>query len=453
MDTLLSMRWPRSLFGRLCLILCLGLLLAHALSFALSQWERMDFKRNTMYFYLGKDVASAVAILERVPASERSQWLSQLERPNYQYFLRPALTPVQNADDNVLARQAISAIQASLGSTKTIHASLTSSEGLPQLELHLLLRDASPLSIRLSAVPWSTPWRMLALLCLQLVILACFSWYAVRMATQPLQHFVEALDSVADKSGIHKQPQAAEYVPVEVHRVAQAFREMRMRIRTYLAERMQILAAVTHDLQTPITRMRLRAELLDDDNLRERFLQDLDGMQRLVEQGLDYARAQNCLANGPPHKQRTDLAAFVRSIGHDYQDTGHHLQVQLACAGCAYTDAVALRRILSNLIDNALKFAGHAELTLTQDEAGFCLIQVLDRGPGISDADKQRVLLPFLRLEESRNRSTGGAGLGLAIVQQLSQILEHEFSLLDRPGGGLIAQLRLPMHQLHAEVR
>ncbi len=448
MDTLLSMRWPRSLFGRLCLILCLGLLLAHALSFALSQWERMDFKRNTMYFYLGKDVASAVAILERVPASERSQWLSQLERPNYQYYLRPALSPSQPLHDNDVAQQAITAIQASLGADKIISASLISEAGVPQLELHLQLRDHSPLSIRLSSIPWSTPWRMVALLCLQLVILACFSWYAVRMATQPLQHFVEALDSVADKSGTRKQPAAAEYVPVEVHRVAQAFREMRARIRSYLAERMQILAAITHDLQTPITRMRLRAELLDDDGLRERFLHDLDGMQRLVEQGLQYAKAQNCLAEGGLQRQRTDLAALLRSVGHDYLDTGHSLQVNADFNACAYTDAVALRRILSNILDNAFKFAGAAELSLIANEPGHCLIQVADRGPGISAENKQRVMQPFFRLEESRNRATGGAGLGLAIVQQLSQLLEHEFSLLDRPGGGLIAQLRIKLHQL-----
>lgn len=448
MDTLLSMRWPRSLFGRLCLILCLGLLLAHALSFALSQWERMDFKRNTMYFYLGKDVASAVAILERVPASERSQWLSQLERPNYQYYLRPALNPSQPLHDNDVAQQAITAIQASLGADKIISASLISEAGVPQLELHLQLRDHSPLSIRLSSIPWSTPWRMVALLCLQLVILACFSWYAVRMATQPLQHFVEALDSVADKSGTRKQPAAAEYVPVEVHRVAQAFREMRARIRSYLAERMQILAAITHDLQTPITRMRLRAELLDDDGLRERFLHDLDGMQRLVEQGLQYAKAQNCLAEGGLQRQRTDLAALLRSVGHDYLDTGHSLQVNADFNACAYTDAVALRRILSNILDNAFKFAGAAELSLIANEPGHCLIQVADRGPGISAENKQRVMQPFFRLEESRNRATGGAGLGLAIVQQLSQLLEHEFSLLDRPGGGLIAQLRIKLHQL-----
>ncbi len=442
------MRWPRSLFGRLCLILCLGLLLAHALSFALSQWERMDFKRNTMYFYLGKDVASAVAILERVPASERSQWLSQLERPNYQYYLRPALNPSQPLHDNDVAQQAITAIQASLGADKIISASLISEAGVPQLELHLQLRDHSPLSIRLSSIPWSTPWRMVALLCLQLVILACFSWYAVRMATQPLQHFVEALDSVADKSGTRKQPAAAEYVPVEVHRVAQAFREMRARIRSYLAERMQILAAITHDLQTPITRMRLRAELLDDDGLRERFLHDLDGMQRLVEQGLQYAKAQNCLAEGGLQRQRTDLAALLRSVGHDYLDTGHSLQVNADFNACAYTDAVALRRILSNILDNAFKFAGAAELSLIANEPGHCLIQVADRGPGISAENKQRVMQPFFRLEESRNRATGGAGLGLAIVQQLSQLLEHEFSLLDRPGGGLIAQLRIKLHQL-----
>lgn len=445
MDTLLSMRWPRSLFGRLCLILCLGLFFAHALSFALSQWERMSFLRNTMYFYLGKDVASAVAILERVPAAERPSWLAQLERPNYQYFLRGAIADSQPASANTIAVQAISAIQSGLKQPHSIQASLLQINQSAQLELHLQLSDQSPLTVRLSAIPWGTPWRMVALLILQLLILAFFCWYAVRMATQPLQHFVEALDSVADKSGLASRPAHAEYVPIEVHRVALAFQEMRARIRAYLSERMQILAAITHDLQTPITRMRLRAELLDDEALKERFLHDLDGMQRLVEQGLQYAKTQNCLAESNLQLQRTDLSALLRSIGHDYLDIGHVMQLSIAAEACAWTDAAALRRILSNLIDNALKFAGAAELSLVLLDQGQCQISIADRGPGISDADKTRVLQPFTRLEESRNRATGGAGLGLAIVQQLSQLLQLEFALHDRPGGGLVASLKFRM--------
>ncbi len=443
MDTLLSMRWPRSLFGRLCLILCLGLFLAHALSFALSQWERMSFLRNTMYFYLGKDVASAVAILERVPAAERADWLAQLERPNYQYYLRGPASESQAVLNNAVAGQAVHAIQNSLARPRQIQASLLRLDQEARLELHLQLQDQTHLTIRLSAISWGTPWRMVALLILQLLILACFSWYAVRMATQPLQHFVEALDSVADKSGSDKLSSQTEYVPIEVHRVAQAFREMRARIRAYLSERMQILAAITHDLQTPITRMRLRAELLDDDALRERFLHDLDGMQRLVEQGLQYAKTQNCLAESNLQLQRTDLAALLRSIGHDYQDIGHVMQLSISAEACAITDAAALRRILSNLIDNALKFAGAAELNLSLSQTDVCLISIADRGPGISEGDKSRVLQPFTRLEESRNRATGGAGLGLAIVQQLSQLLQIEFVLEDRPGGGLLALLKL----------
>jgi signal transduction histidine kinase len=240
-------------------------------------------------------------------------------------------------------------------------------------------------------------------------------------------------------------PPLAEDGPREVALAARAFNALRRRIEQYLGERLRILAAVSHDLQTPITRMRLRAELLDDTALRDKLQADLDAMHALVREGLDYARSAHGVDEPP---SRIDLQALLDSLACDYADAG----AEVRCTGSPMltlqTRSRALRRIVSNLLDNAIKFAGSAELSAWRDTesatGNAVCIAVCDRGPGIPADQLGAVTEPFYRVESSRSRDTGGSGLGLAIAEQLARTLGGTLHLANREGGGLEARLRLP---------
>jgi len=189
--------------------------------------------------------------------------------------------------------------------------------------------------------------------------------------------------------------------PSEVAHAARAFNAMRDRIAHYLEERVQILAAISHDLQTPITRMRLRADMADDSPERDKLVNDLREIERLVQDGIAYARS----SHGSGEKNsRIDLSSFIDSIAYDYQDTGKAVTVLGVVQGTASTKPHALRRILTNFIDNALKFAGSAEIAVERSGEGEVVVTVLDRGPGIPDDMLESAMQPFFRVETSRNR-------------------------------------------------
>lgn len=437
--TALRRLWPRSLFGRLALIFLVGLVAAHALSFWLVFMERGHAARSMMANYLARDTASSVAILERVPTEERAAWLPRLERRNYRFVLGVPLPAA--ASESPLARQLSGAVAQVLGPFYRVLASEPGQPGV-QMRLHLQLKDGTPLAIELMEPAMQvSPW-VVGVLAAQLTLLLLLTWYAVRLATRPLQRLADAADALGP--GASAQP-LSEEGPREVEQAARALNALQARVASYLAERMQILAAVSHDLQTPITRMRLRADLLDDTALRDKLQGDLNAMQALVQEGITYARSAHS-ANEPP--VRADLHALLDSMVCDYTDAGRAVRLLDMPGLTVQTRPQALRRIVGNLVDNALKFAGEAEIAVTADAAGAVCIAVRDRGPGIPADQLQAVLKPFYRLENSRSRDTGGAGLGLAIALQLAEALGGRLALANREGGGLEVCLHLPVASL-----
>jgi signal transduction histidine kinase len=186
--------------------------------------------------------------------------------------------------------------------------------------------------------------------------------------------------------------------------------------------------------------MRLRADMAEDSPEKDKLVHDLGEIQRLVQDGIAYARS----AHGNGEKSaRIDLASFIDSIAYDYQDTGKAVTVVGLVQGAAFTKPHALRRILSNFIDNALKFAGAAEISVARSAENDIVISVMDRGPGIPDDMLEAAMQPFFRLEQSRNRETGGTGLGLAIAQQLTAKIGGSLRLYNRAGGGLAAEVTI----------
>ncbi|MDW3681084.1 sensor histidine kinase [Cupriavidus ulmosensis] len=425
--------WPRSLGSRLFLILLAGLVIAHGLSFGVLFSERYMTAHEVMLGTLETDVATSIAILDRVPAAERAQWLPRVNRGNYQYILgpgSPGVPEMTQRGKDIAAR----ITQASEGRFPVTVESIPG-DG-KQLQAHLTLSDGSPLTIdvhpRMIPIAQWLPY----VLVIQLLLLVGCCWFAVRVSIRPLVALADAADTLNPNI---KTPPLAETGPAELTRAARAFNAMRERIAQFIEERVQILAAISHDLQTPITRMKLRAELAEDSEEKRKMVQDLAEIERLVQEGLAYARSTHGDGEKP---SRIDLGSFIESLAYDYQDIGKAVTIQQNIGGAIVTRPHALRRILTNLIDNAIKFGGAAELRVDR-EHDTVIIEVLDRGTGIPQDKLEAVLQPFVRLESSRSRETGGSGLGLAIAHQLAVAIGGSLKLRNREGGGLAAIVRL----------
>ncbi|MBT1262324.1 ATP-binding protein [Pseudomonas pergaminensis] len=428
--------WPRTLASQLTLIFLISLVCAHGLSFSAQFYERYISARTAMLGNLENDVATSVAILDRLPANERASWLPRLDRQNYRYLLNAGETGEPMRSDDM--PMAATSIADALGE----HYALTFRDipGMQKhFQAHLTLADGSPITLDVRPAALPVAYWLPVVLVLQLALLLGCTWFAVRLAIRPLTRLARAVETLDPNA--HPTP-LDEKGPTEVAHAAVAFNAMQQRIAEYLKERMQILAAISHDLQTPITRMKLRAELMDDCAERDKLWSDLGEMEHLVREGVAYARSVHGATEA---SHRLNLDAFLDSLVFDYQDM--HKQVSLSGKSAVVIDTRphALRRVLVNLVDNALKFAGAAQLEVGSTAEGELSIKVLDNGPGIAEDELVQVMQPFYRVESSRNRGTGGTGLGLAIAQQLAVAIGGSLTLSNRAEGGLCAQIKIKL--------
>ncbi len=428
--------WPRTLASQLSLIFLISLVCAHGLSFSAQFYERYTSARSTMLGNLETDVATSVAILDRLPANERASWLPRIDRQNYRYLLN-AGEPGEPLRSDDMPMAATSIVDA-LGE----HYSLSFREipgGQKHFQAHLTLADGSPITLDVRPAAMPVAYWLPVVLVLQLALLLGCTWFAVRLAIRPLTRLARAVETLDPNA--HPTP-LDEQGPTEVAHAAAAFNAMQQRIAEYLKERMQILAAISHDLQTPITRMKLRAEFMEDSVDRDKLWSDLGEMEHLVREGVAYARSVHGATEA---SHRIDLDAFLDSLVFDYQDMQKQVSLSGKSAVVLDTRPHALRRVLVNLVDNALKFAGTAQVEVGSTANGELSIKVLDNGPGIAEDELEQVLQPFYRVESSRNRGTGGTGLGLAIAQQLAVAIGGSLTLSNRPEGGLCAQIKISL--------
>jgi len=427
-------RLPQSLRWRLFIILFTGLAVAHGLSFGTQFMERYLTAREMMLGVLENDVGTSIALLDRLPADERPQWLGLLERNTYRFEIGAGLPGKPELDER--SSMIAKSIREAIGARFPMQIETIPDERL-HLQAHVTLTDKSVVTIDIlpALIPLAT-W-LPYVLAFQLALLILCTWLAVRLAIKPLLRFANAAQALNPNKPAARLDEGG---PLEVAYAATAFNAMRERIAQYLEERVQILAAISHDLQTPITRMKLRAELSDDGPEKDKLLSDLTEIERLVREGVAYARSAHGNVEKPA---RIDIGSFVESLAFDYQDTGKAVTTSEMIEAVALTRPHALRRILTNLIDNALKFGGEAELLVRKTPDGGIGIAVLDNGPGIPEEHLDAVLQPFYRLEQSRNRDTGGTGLGLAIAQQLALAIGGTLILKNRPQGGLAAEIVL----------
>jgi len=432
----MTRRWlPGSMASRLYLIIFAGLMLAHGLSFGLLFLERNQSATAVMFNTLEHDVGTSVAILDRLPAAERPAWLRRVERDNYRYILGSGQPGDPQISDR--ARTVTQLIAKEVGPGYQVHAQTVSTKP-ERYQVHFTLHDGSPLTLEITPrMPPIASWLPFVFV-LQIALLLLCTWLAVRLATRPLTRMAQAVEALTPTAD---GPRMSQEGPTEVAHAAVAFNAMQDRIRRHLKERLHILASISHDLQTPITRMRLRAEALDGSTEQEKILDDLRQMEHMVREGVAYARSAH---GGSETPVRIDAAAFLESLIFDYQDVGQPVTLVENVSGTATVRVQALRRVLGNLIDNAIKYGGKAEVAMQRSVGEKLLITVSDRGPGIPDAELEQVLQPFYRLEASRNRDTGGTGLGLAIASQLTTSIGGNLRLSNRVGGGLEATVELP---------
>jgi signal transduction histidine kinase len=283
------------------------------------------------------------------------------------------------------------------------------------------------------------PARFFLHLGLTLTVVIGVSLIAVRWVTNPLQDMANAATRFADD--LDAAPLDVNGPP-EVRRAAEAFNFMQQRLRRLVVERGRALAAVSHDLRTPLTRMRLRAELIDDPVLQGKLNADIDAMQTMVDGVLAYLRG---LEDAEP-VQNIDILALLQSIVEDERELGRPVSMTDAAPVSYRGKLTVLRRAITNLVANAAAHARNVTLSM-RDEARQLTICVEDDGPGIPGADLQRVTEPFVRLDAARSLNGGGMGLGLAIVRDAVAYHGGRLVLENRAEGGLRAMLVLPVRE------
>lgn len=305
--------------------------------------------------------------------------------------------------------------------------------------VHLTLSDGSPLALALES-PAVAHNGVLAVdplfLTLLVLAIAVLAYVVARMASAPLQR----LASAAQQLGVdlHREPMPVTG-PLEVQRAAEAFNAMQQQLQRHLSERTHMLAAITHDLQTPVTRLRLRLENVADETLRERLVADLAAMQALIREGLELARS----AESAEQRAPLDLDSLLESLVEDAAEAGADAAFEGGCGAVLMLRPLAMRRLFANLLDNALMYGQRARVRAERDGSGV-RVRISDDGPGLAEHELLSVFDPFVRLETSRSRQTGGAGLGLTIARALAEKDGARVTLHNREGGGLEAVVHWP---------
>lgn len=463
-------RWlPRSLFGRLMLVLASGLLLAQLLSAAINLAERDQLLLRARGTQQAQRIADVVKLLDSLGPAERERIVGVLSVPPLVVSLHDApRAPSGAGADAPQARMFFALLRNSLGDERQVRVEpgtgpdvpwsgdmgpghgpgMMGGAGMmgrgpahrgPILRAEVQLRDGRWARFDSEAPQAATtlPWRLALTLAILLGAVLVLSFVAVRWVTRPLHVLAQAAEALGKDIN---RPALPEEGPLEIRQAARAFNTMQTRLARYIQDRTRILAAMSHDLKTPITRMRLRADLLEDDELRQRFEADLKEMEAMVTHTLEFMRG----LGGNEPRQPVDVMALLESLQSDNEAMGRVMQVE-GQARAPYVAVVSLlKRCLANLIDNAALYGGGRVTVQVQDTPQVLTLRVLDEGPGLPASELEKVFEPFYRLEGSRSRETGGTGLGLTIARNIAQTCGGNIVLRNREGRGLEAVLTLP---------
>lgn len=441
------MKLLASMWGRVFAILLLGVLSATALTGWLAFGERQKTISQFRDSHAVERAEQLVLALDALPAANRATFLAIAPRLGLKVSTLPAATTDQGPGSEYAA-----ALSERLGKTFRVQSLRQDPATCPRLPpevrtlrgpceaLGITLHDGT--ALRLTILPPRGPIppphpEFVRYLLLFLCIIAVLAYLVARMSMRPLQQMAQAATDLGQDIN---RPPLPEQGALEIRQATRAFNAMQARIRQHIAQRTQMLAAITHDLQTPLTRLRLRLEKVGDADLRDKLVGDLSAMQSMIREGLELARSMD----SNEALQALDLDSLLDSVCADAADAGQDVQLQGQSGLSIMARPQALRRCLNNLIDNAVKYGHYARVVL---EAGQDAVHILirDGGPGIPPAEQGKVFEPFYRIEGSRSRESGGSGLGLTIAQNIAQQHGGSLQLANRREGGLEVRLSLPL--------
>jgi signal transduction histidine kinase len=450
---------PRSLFGQIVLALVAGLVVAHVVGAWLMVDDRARLGERLRGEYAAQRIAGLVTLLDGTAPEERRRVVRALSVPPTRLSLDEPWQAGADASPDAAAflrrvarelerpveMQVLSIRRAPVrtGEHRPFGPHGPRGEGpVPPRLLMLVsaqarLADGAVLTFRHTLPEPARDWplRTLGLLALIAVVVALISGWAVRRLTRPLAALADAADGLARNLD---QPPLPETGPQEVARAARSFNAMQRALKAHLETRAQALAGVSHDLRLPLTRLRLRLEQLPENEARAAMQRDLEEMDAMVGSTLDFLRA------GADSEQmvKLNLVALLEGLAEDAEASGAKVSLHGTAAPLTGRPQ-ALRRCLANLIDNACRYGGGAVDVTLADSPAAVEIRVEDRGPGIPEAERERVFEPYVRLEASRARHTGGTGLGLAIARAVARAHGGEVRLEARAGGGTSAVVTL----------
>jgi len=446
-----------SMTGRVFLVLLLGIVVSAALTQWLAVGERQHALERYRDFHALERAEQLILSADAVPSAARPNYLKAASRSGA-IRLDPITSPADAA-----------AVSASLPQTDFSSALALRIGGdfqlspLPQRPpacdaprpppsmfghsqwrgaceaLAVRMRDGQQL--RLSVLPPRSPPtggsgnELLAMLPF-LFSIAVLAYVVTRMTMRPLKQLAQAAKDLGNDIN---HPPLALTGAGEIRQASAAFNAMQARIRQHIFQRTQMLAAITHDLQTPLTRLRLRLEKVSDAELQHRLIDDLSAMQQMVKEGLDLARSMDTTET----MQALDLDALLDSVCADAADAGQQVALKGRAAMALMGRPMAIRRCLVNLIDNAVKYGQYANVAVER-LAGSARIRIRDGGPGIAPDLMAQVFEPFYRIETSRSRESGGTGLGLTIARNIAEQHGASVALANHPDGGLEVTLIVP---------
>lgn len=440
----------RSMHGRLFLLLLVGMVVAVASTILLTHSRRQEIYQGVRTQHLVAEIGMLVETLKKIDSQKRNAFLHSFRSMGiHGRVTKQSLLPITDRDKlleialqrrmpNVtfIAQQPnrMACADARLRRPRRSHA--------PRLcqRVNIILQDYSGFELTIPVPPMRErpyPPLVLSAILLFAAFISLLAWLVARIATRPLRQLADAADGF-DITRISEP--LPENGSSEVRTATRAFNRMQKRIYEDVRERTGMLAAIAHDLQTPLTRLRLRLEKLPDETLRDKLVGDMQAMQQMLQEGLELARS----LDNSEAKQLLDLDSLLDSLCSDAVDAGQQVNYGERTAARMKAHPLALRRALSNLLDNAVKYGQRAEVSLNCD-AHSCHIRILDFGPGIPPELLETVFTPFYRVEHSRSRETGGTGLGLAIARNIVQRHSGELTLSNRPTVGLQVDVVLPI--------
>ncbi|GHB47935.1 two-component sensor histidine kinase [Pseudovibrio japonicus] len=457
--------WPfNTLIVQLTLLVIAALVTAQMISLWLFVDERSLAIRAALGFEAAGRAANVARLLENAPADARPAILEAADSPLVRFKLsrNPSATVDDYSDGGVIEMR----VRRLLGDSnhRDIRVEVNQVEGkilpLPHLsgemaEMHMAMMKGElsavemNLSIALSDGQWLNvetrferpplQWPFYSTLTFALsaaLILIVVFWFLLRRLTGPLRRLASASDSLGRGEEVSELPMAG---PLEVRSLIKAFNQMQERLTRFVADRTRLLAALGHDLKSPLTAMRVRAEMVDDDETRTSLIDCVEEMQSMVEATLTFSRG----LIGSEGTELVEIGEFLASLQKDILEPFH---IKPGPEVLIRIRPMAFRRALRNLIENALRYGGDATVTYETEKQSL-VITIEDHGPGIPQEQLEQVFEPFFRLEESRSLETGGHGLGLSISRTIVRAHGGDVVLANRNNKGLMAQIKIPLSE------